>query len=136
MIRVCLNEDETFKGCEVLSSLGLLKRSKCEKLTDDKQQTQSDGKSSFQPWWTKYFLENYQLLPLVEKVVIFENLQNHGTDWNQIFSQNAGTAHPPGADEIILNSDHCFYTVGYTNYNLIHFVQFCYPILYRACFCF
>jgi hypothetical protein len=22
-------------------------------------------------------------------------------------------------DEIILNSDHCFYTVGYTNYNLI-----------------
>jgi hypothetical protein len=26
-----------------------LKRSKCEKLTDDKQQTQSDGKSSFQP---------------------------------------------------------------------------------------
>jgi hypothetical protein len=56
---------------------------------------------------------------LVEKVVIFENLQNHGTDWNQIFSQNAGTAHPLGADEIILNSDYCFYPVGYTNYNML-----------------
>jgi hypothetical protein len=38
---------------------------------------------------------------------------------NTFLRQNAGTAHPPGADEIILNSDHCFYTVGYTNYNLI-----------------
>jgi hypothetical protein len=27
----------------------LLKRSKCKKLTDDRQQTQSDGKSPFQP---------------------------------------------------------------------------------------
>jgi hypothetical protein len=46
----------------------LLKRSKCEKLTDDKQQTQSDGKSSFQPWWTKYFFENYQLLPCFDTI--------------------------------------------------------------------
>jgi hypothetical protein len=45
------------------------------------------------------------------------------TGWSKTkFSQNAGTAHPPRADESPLKLDHCSYPVGYANYNLLYLV--------------
>ena len=73
----------------------LLKRSKCEKLTDDRQQTHKVmGKAHFslQPWWTKYFLENYQFLPCLDtigpvvsgKKLKFKSLQMTKRDGHQV----------------------------------------------------
>jgi hypothetical protein len=64
---------------------------------DDRQQTQSDGKNSFEP------------LALVKKNWKSLKIFFRTTEWIETrFSQNAGTAHPPRADKSSLKSDHCF----------------------------
>ena len=61
-------------------------------MTDDRHKVMGKAHFSLQPWWTKYFLENYQLLPCLDtidpvvsgKKLKFKSLRTTKRDGHQV----------------------------------------------------